>query len=107
MLAPSRELNLAFVQIVVMDTLYKEKPFARFFVLETIARVPYFGVFFAVRTTPPTSLLFATRELNGASTPLSQRTRPSFTFTRRWGRVPVVLDTNDHRFDSSRCNRRP
>lgn len=26
-----------------MDTLYKDKPFARFFVLETIARVPYFG----------------------------------------------------------------
>lgn len=27
----------------MIDTLYKERPFARFFVLETIARVPYFG----------------------------------------------------------------
>lgn len=29
--------------IKVLDTLYHDRNYARFFVLETIARVPYFG----------------------------------------------------------------
>lgn len=29
--------------IKVLDTLYRDRDYARFFVLETIARVPYFG----------------------------------------------------------------
>jgi ubiquinol oxidase len=29
--------------IVILDALYRDRDYARFFVLETIARVPYFG----------------------------------------------------------------
>lgn len=29
--------------IKILDTLYHDRHYARFFVLETIARVPYFG----------------------------------------------------------------
>lgn len=29
--------------IKILDTLYHDRDYARFFVLETIARVPYFG----------------------------------------------------------------
>lgn len=29
--------------IKILDTLYRDRTYARFFVLETIARVPYFG----------------------------------------------------------------
>lgn len=29
--------------ITILDALYRDRNYARFFVLETIARVPYFG----------------------------------------------------------------
>jgi hypothetical protein len=29
--------------IAILDLLYRDRDYARFFVLETIARVPYFG----------------------------------------------------------------
>jgi hypothetical protein len=29
--------------IAILDALYRDRDYARFFVLETIARVPYFG----------------------------------------------------------------
>lgn len=30
-------------QVLLFDTFYATRPYARFYVLETIARVPYFG----------------------------------------------------------------
>lgn len=81
-------------QIVVMDSLYKDKPFARFFVLETIARVPYFGeepplprpglglpfsrqLPCSAALAPSGSLMCPRRD--------AQHTRPSCTSTRRSG----------------------
>jgi len=32
--------------IKILDALYRDRNYARFFVLETIARVPYFGKFY-------------------------------------------------------------
>ncbi|MGF1498523.1 MAG: alternative oxidase [Elainellaceae cyanobacterium] len=34
---------LVSILVVVIDTLYRDRPYARFYVLETVARVPYFS----------------------------------------------------------------
>lgn len=36
-------LSLQDSVVKILDTLYHDRDYARFFVLETIARVPYFG----------------------------------------------------------------
>lgn len=43
--ALEKSINRLIVEsvVVVIDKLYREKPYARFFVLETVARVPYFA----------------------------------------------------------------
>lgn len=36
-------MKLVDALVVVIDALYKDKPYQRFYVLETVARVPYFS----------------------------------------------------------------